>query len=70
MEEELGIDVTVKAVGHQWYWSYEHTDFSGEVVEVESYMVNTADLSPGDQRLLIVPMGAFLRVLVTGADVL
>ena len=49
---------------------------SGEVVEVESYMVNTADLSPGDQRLLevdnklIVPMGAFLRVLVTGADVL
>jgi len=70
MEEELGIDVTVKAVGHQWYWSYEHTDFSGEVVEV----VNVADLSLGDQQLsevdsikLIVP---FLGVLVTWADVL
>ena len=62
---QLGIDVTVKAVGHQWYWSYEHTVFSGEVVEV----VNMADLSLGDQQLLevdssklIVP---FLGVLVT-----
>jgi len=55
---------------------YEHTDFNGDVIEVESYMVGTEDLVPGGRRLLevdnklIVPMGTYLRVLVTGAYVI
>jgi len=77
VEAELEVDVMVEAIGHQWYWTYEqHTDFNGDAKEVESYMVSTGDLVPGGCRLLevdnklIVPMGTYLRVLVTGADVI
>nr|YP_009773378.1 cytochrome c oxidase subunit II [Leptochiton nexus]QIZ12587.1 cytochrome c oxidase subunit II [Leptochiton nexus] len=66
--------LTLKAIGHQWYWSYEYTDF--ENIEFDSYMVPTEDLGLGDYRLLevdhrsVVPMNSNIRVLVTAADVL
>nr|AHG94111.1 cytochrome oxidase subunit II [Amynthas sp. YN201101-04]QFZ89423.1 cytochrome oxidase subunit II [Amynthas sp. YN201732-02]QFZ89527.1 cytochrome oxidase subunit II [Amynthas sp. YN201746-01] len=66
--------LTVKTIGHQWYWSYEYTDFMN--VEMDSYMVQTTDLSPGDFRLLevdnriVVPMQLEIRMLITAADVL
>nr|UGW52811.1 cytochrome c oxidase subunit 2 [Isocladus armatus] len=66
--------LTLKAVGHQWYWSYEYSDFLS--VEFDSYMVPTVDLKPGEFRLLetdnrtVVPMGAQVRMLVTAADVI
>ena len=66
--------LSIKAVGHQWYWSYEYSDFID--LEFDSYMVSVGDLESGDYRLLevdhrtVVPVGVDVRVLVTAADVL
>nr|YP_006303258.1 cytochrome c oxidase subunit II [Zygeupolia rubens]ADZ05385.1 cytochrome c oxidase subunit II [Zygeupolia rubens] len=66
--------LSVKAVGHQWYWSYEYSDFLD--LDFDSYMVPVSDLSSGDYRLLevdhrtVVPVNVDVRVLVTAADVL
>jgi len=66
--------LSIKAVGHQWYWSYEYSDFLD--LEFDSYMVRSSDLVRGDYRLLevdhrtVVPAGVDVRVLVTAADVL
>lgn len=66
--------LTIKAIGHQWYWRYEYSDFL--TVEFDSYILPTEDLSRGDYRLLevdhrrVVPMNSKIRVLVTAADVL
>lgn len=66
--------LTIKAIGHQWYWSYEYSDFLD--LEFDSYMVASSDLSFGDYRLLevdhraVVPVSCTVRVLVTAADVL
>nr|QTV22635.1 cytochrome c oxidase subunit II [Betta smaragdina] len=66
--------LTVKAVGHQWYWSYEYTDF--KQLSFDSYMVPTQDLTPGQFRLLdtdnrmVVPTNSPIRVMVTADDVL
>nr|YP_010944250.1 cytochrome c oxidase subunit II [Nectoneanthes multignatha]WLW41616.1 cytochrome c oxidase subunit II [Nectoneanthes multignatha] len=66
--------VTVKAIGHQWYWSYEYTDFRD--IEFDSYMVNTEDLTEGQFRLLevdnrvVLPVNIEVRLLVSAADVI
>nr|YP_010869756.1 cytochrome c oxidase subunit II [Dendrobaena veneta]WGU49266.1 cytochrome c oxidase subunit II [Dendrobaena veneta] len=66
--------LTVKTVGHQWYWSYEYTDFID--IEMDSYMLPTSDLLPGDYRLLevdnrvVIPMQLEIRMLITAADVI
>ena len=44
-------DVTVKAVGYQWYWGYEYPD---ENIIFESYMIETKDLKENQPRLLAV----------------
>nr|YP_009115636.1 cytochrome c oxidase subunit II [Grundulus bogotensis]AJB98419.1 cytochrome c oxidase subunit II [Grundulus bogotensis] len=74
MDEIGNPHLTVKAVGHQWYWSYEYTDYQD--LSFDSYMVPTQDLSPGQFRLLetdhrmVVPMNSPIRVLITSDDVL
>nr|QTT61318.1 cytochrome c oxidase subunit II [Tritia mutabilis] len=73
--DEIGdCSLTVKSIGHQWYWSYEYSDYSN--IEFDSYMVPTNELEPGDFRLLevdhrvVLPTQTDLRVLVTSADVI
>jgi cytochrome c oxidase subunit 2 len=67
-------DMTIKVTGHQWYWSYAYPD-NGEF-EYDSYMVQEGDLKPGQTRLLdvdnrlVVPVGANVRVLIAGSDVI
>nr|YP_009262175.1 cytochrome c oxidase subunit II [Notoraja tobitukai]ANI86709.1 cytochrome c oxidase subunit II [Notoraja tobitukai] len=74
MDEINDPHITIKALGHQWYWSYEYTDY--ENLEFDSYMIQTEDLNPGQFRLLetdhrmVVPMESPIRVLVTAEDVL
>nr|ATL15882.1 cytochrome c oxidase subunit 2 [Rhacophorus poecilonotus] len=74
MDEINNPDITIKTVGHQWYWSYEYSDFDG--VDFDSYMLPTKDLSPGSFRLLevdnrmIIPMGTATRTIITANDVL
>jgi cytochrome c oxidase subunit 2 len=67
-------DMTIKAIGHQWYWSYAYPDHGG--FQFDSVMVPEADLKPGMKRLLevdnsvVVPVNATVRVQVTAEDVL
>nr|QLY90281.1 cytochrome c oxidase subunit II [Pherbellia dubia] len=66
--------ITLKSIGHQWYWSYEYSDFLN--VEFDSYMTPTIELPNNGFRLLdvdnrvILPMNAQIRILVTAADVI
>ncbi len=78
-DEVLDIGVTIKVVGHQWYWSYELGDFvdnEENPIAFESYMISENDLPVGGKRLLevdnrlIVPTKTNVRVLVTASDVL
>nr|QBC73132.1 cytochrome c oxidase subunit II [Anatoma sp. MNHN-IM-2013-42003] len=73
--DEVGACVlTMKSIGHQWYWSYEYSDFLN--IEFDSYMIPEDQLSSGQYRLLevdnraVVPVAADVRVLITSADVL
>nr|WAB70076.1 cytochrome c oxidase subunit II [Hyla helenae] len=74
MDEISNPDLTVKAIGHQWYWSYEYSDFSD--LNFDSYMIPTKDLTPGQFRLLevdnrmVTPVGMATRTLITAEDVL
>lgn len=79
MDEGIDPALTIKAIGHQWYWSYEYSDYtdeSGESLGFDSYMVPTDELEEGQFRLLevdnkvVVPANTHVRVLVTSADVL
>nr|YP_010305209.1 cytochrome c oxidase subunit II [Philonthus spinipes]ULT46826.1 cytochrome c oxidase subunit 2 [Philonthus spinipes] len=66
--------VTVKSIGHQWYWSYEYDDF--QKVEFDSYMIPVNENKISDFRLLdvdnrmAVPFNSQIRMIVTAADVL
>jgi len=66
-------DLTIKATGKQWFWSYSYPD---QKFEFDSVMVQTKDLKPGQPRLLtvdnevVVPVNKIVRVQTTGADVI
>nr|NP_542470.1 cytochrome c oxidase subunit II [Narceus annularus]AAL18204.1 cytochrome c oxidase subunit 2 [Narceus annularus] len=64
--------LTVKTMGHQWYWSYEYSDFTD--LEFDSYMVSDPDIN--QFRLLevdnrtVVPTNSQIRVLISALDVI
>lgn len=66
--------LTIKTIGHQWYWSYEYRDFKN--IEFDSYIIPLSDLNINNFRLLDVdnrislPYNTNIRILVTAADVL
>jgi cytochrome c oxidase subunit 2 len=66
-------DLTVKAVGYQWYWGYEYPD---ENIIFESYMIKEDELKENQPRLLtvdnevVVPVNKVVKVLITANDVL
>nr|AFQ55927.1 cytochrome c oxidase subunit II [Astrochelys yniphora] len=74
MDEISNPHLTIKAMGHQWYWTYEYTDY--ENLEFDSYMIPTQDLLNGHFRLLEVdhrmamPMESPIRMLISAEDVL
>nr|AEQ28328.1 cytochrome oxidase subunit II [Toxostoma longirostre] len=74
MDEINEPNLTLKAIGHQWYWTYEYTDL--KELTFDSYMVPTSELPLGHFRLLevdhrvMVPTEAKIRVIVTADDVL
>lgn len=79
IDEIIEPAVTVKCVGHQWYWSYEYGDYSnedGEIINFDSYRVPDEDLDEGNLRLLevdnrvVLPVDTHVRLVVTAADVL
>lgn len=66
--------LTFKAIGHQWYWSYEYLGVSN--LEFNSYIIPTTELNPGIFRLLevdhraVVPIKTETQLLITSADVI
>lgn len=79
MDEVVDPAITIKAIGHQWYWSYEYSDYNTsdeQSLAFDSYMVADDDLELGQLRLLevdnrvVVPAKTHLRFIITSADVL
>ena len=70
--------ISLKATGHQWYWSYEYPELNTHIENknFDSYIVADQDLKLGEFRLLEtdnrvnLPRQIPLRILVTSADVL
>ena len=69
------VDLTVKAIGHQWYWSYEYPDQGG--FTFDALMLSDEDAKKaGEPRLLgvdnriVVPVGKTVRMIITAADVI
>nr|ANJ70475.1 cytochrome c oxidase subunit 2 [Hydroporus erythrocephalus] len=66
--------LTLKSIGHQWYWSYEYSDF--KKLEFDSYMIPTNELLNNEFRLLdvdnrvVLPFNSQIRILVSAMDVL
>nr|ALY11318.1 cytochrome c oxidase subunit II [Tambocerus sp. PY-2015] len=66
--------ISLKAIGHQWYWSYEYSDF--KKIEFDSYMKQTNEISSNEFRLIetdnriMLPFNVQSRILVTSLDVI
>nr|WEV93803.1 cytochrome c oxidase subunit II [Herpetogramma luctuosalis] len=66
--------ITLKSIGHQWYWSYEYSDFNN--IEFDSYMTPLNEMNNNSFRLLdvdnriVLPMNNQIRILVTATDVI
>ena len=69
-------DITIKATGKQWYWSYDYPKDQNGGFGFDSARIEDKDLKPEDIRLLsvdneaVVPVGKIVQVNVTGADVI
>nr|YP_010700065.1 cytochrome c oxidase subunit II [Setora sinensis]WCH63211.1 cytochrome c oxidase subunit 2 [Setora sinensis] len=64
--------ITLKSIGHQWYWSYEYSDFKN--IQFDSYMIQSKELNnfrllDVDNRI-ILPMNNQIRILITATDVI
>lgn len=80
LDESIDSTLTLKVLGHQWYWRYEYTDFWSILrttqVEFDSYMVPSNELEVNMFRLLevdnrtVIPFNIHIRMLITSADVL
>jgi len=84
LDELIDPELTLKIVGHQWYWSYEYSDWETKFetftdscgVYFDSYMLDQESLPFGSFRLLevdnavVLPINTHIRLLVTASDVL
>lgn len=74
IEENYNPALSVKVVGHQWYWTYEYCDFNN--LDFDSFMVKNVDYKFDSFRLLdvdsrlILPTNIYIRTLVTSEDVI
>ena len=79
LDEVVDPAVTIKAIGHQWYWTYEYSDYAQSdegSIQFDSYMIPDDELELGQLRLLevdnrvVLPVNTHIRVVITAADVL
>nr|WIL79954.1 cytochrome c oxidase subunit II [Tenerus hilleri] len=74
LDEVNNPTITIKTMGHQWYWSYEYSDF--KQVEFDSYMIPLNEANNWNFRLLdvdnrvVIPFKAQIRMLISAADVI
>lgn len=66
--------LSIKTIGHQWYWRYEYSDFSN--IEFDSFIIPINQLNNNEFRLLdvdnrcIIPYNYPVRILTTSIDVI
>jgi len=74
LDEVYKPSITIKTIGHQWYWSYEYSDFLN--IEFDSYITPALEIETKRFRLLdvdnrtVIPQNTQIRTLITAADVL
>nr|AAN06732.1 cytochrome c oxidase subunit 2 [Percus grandicollis]AAN06733.1 cytochrome c oxidase subunit 2 [Percus grandicollis]AAN06734.1 cytochrome c oxidase subunit 2 [Percus grandicollis]AAN06735.1 cytochrome c oxidase subunit 2 [Percus grandicollis] len=74
LDEISNPSMTLKSLGHQWYWSYEYSDFKN--IEFDSYMIPINEMKNNNFRLLdvdnriVLPFNTQIRILVTAVDVI
>nr|QED56914.1 cytochrome oxidase subunit II [Anthonomus rubi] len=74
LDENFNPMISIKAVGHQWYWSYEYSDYKN--LEFDSYMIPSNELNKFNFRVLdvdnrmVVPFNCQIRMIVTSTDVI
>ncbi len=73
-DASVNADMTIKAIGRQWYWTYQYPDHGD--FEFDAFIIPDDEIQPGQLRLLetdnrvVVPVGKKVRVLTTSSDVL
>nr|QED56854.1 cytochrome oxidase subunit II [Anthonomus eugenii]QED56880.1 cytochrome oxidase subunit II [Anthonomus eugenii] len=74
LDENFNPMISIKTIGHQWYWSYEYSDYKN--LEFDSYMIPPNELNKSNFRVLdvdnrmIIPFNCQIRMIVTSADVI
>nr|YP_010183911.1 cytochrome c oxidase subunit II [Lispe assimilis]QVG62675.1 cytochrome c oxidase subunit II [Lispe assimilis] len=74
LDEMNNPSITLKAIGHQWYWSYEYSDF--HELKFDSYMIPLNEMNLDSFRLLevdnrtVLPMYTQIRMIITATDVI
>ncbi len=75
MDEILDAELTIKAIGNQWYWSYEYMDYENSI-SYDSFQVDVDSQEIGDQRQLtvdnnqVLPVNTNIRIQVSSNDVI
>ena len=75
LDEVLDPAITIKVLGHQWYWGYEYSHFYRSF-RFHSYMIISDDIESGDWRLLevdkalLIPIRTPIRLIVRATDVI
>jgi cytochrome c oxidase subunit 2 len=73
MDKTKHAEMTIKVVGHQWYWEYGYPEHN---INFDSNLISDKDLKPGQIRLLevdnrvVLPINTDVQVLITAADVI
>lgn len=74
LDEVFKPALTIKSIGHQWYWSYEYSDFTN--LEFDAYIIPENEITNSSFRLIdvdnrtTIPINSQVRILVTSRDVL
>ena len=74
MDKTHNPEMTLKVIGHQWYWEYQYPEHDD--LAFESYLIPEDELKEGEPRLLtvdnrlVLPVNKNIQVLVTAGDVL
>nr|AXI98820.1 cytochrome c oxidase subunit 2 [Pseudoniphargus triasi] len=69
LDDPFSPNISVKAIGHQWYWSYEYSDFKD--IEFDSYMTPNASIRLLDtDNSLVLPTHSQIRIITTASDVI
>nr|YP_010534092.1 cytochrome c oxidase subunit II [Ixodes columnae]UXX50304.1 cytochrome c oxidase subunit 2 [Ixodes columnae] len=73
MDESFSPSLSIKILGHQWYWSYELSDFN---IEFDSFMIPSSELNNFSFRLLdvdnrlVIPFNSQIKFLISSSDVI